>query len=101
MTKETKNWIKVCLSLLFFPITGLHHLIKECKTNDCDDFMIEWFWYIMLLIIWCGFVAVIGFSIWGLIYHFNTAIIPVSIIGGGVFIFFILPVIIHKIINRK
>lgn len=101
MTEETKNWIKVCLSLLFFPITGLHHLIKECKTNNCDDFMIEWFWYIMLLIIWCGFVAIIGLGIWGLIYHFDRAILPVTIIGGGAFVFFILPIIIHKFIHRK
>ena len=40
-------------------------------------------------------------NLWTLIYHFDTAIIPVRIIGGGVFVFFILPVIIHKLIHRK
>jgi hypothetical protein len=50
---------------------------------------------------WCGFIAAIGISIWGLIYHFDATIIPVSIVVGGVFIFFILPAIIHKLINRK
>ena len=101
MRKETKNCVKDWLTLLFLPITGFHYLIKECKTDDYQNFMSEWFGYILLLIMWCGFVAVIGWGIWGLIYHFNTAIIPVSIIGGGVFVFFILPVIIHKLINRK
>jgi hypothetical protein len=57
--------------------------------------------YLLLLIIWCGCVASIGFSIWGLIYHFDAAILPVSIIGGGIFVFLILPIIIHKLINRK
>lgn len=101
MTKETKNCIKDWLTLLFLPITGLRFLIKECKTTNFNDFLPEWYTYLLLLTIWCGFVAVIGFSIWGLIYHFDTAIIPVSIIGGGAFIFFILPIIIHKLIHRK
>lgn len=101
MTKETKKLIKDWLTLLFLPITGLRYLIKECKTDDYNDFLSEWFWYLLLLIIWCGFVAIIGLGIWGLIYHYDTAIIPVRIIGGGVFVFFILPVIIHKLINRK
>ena len=101
MTKETKKLIKDWLTLLFIPITGLHYLIKECKDDYYDDFQSEWFAYLLLLIVWCGFVAAIGVSIWGLIYHFDIAIIPVSIIGGGVFVFFILPAIIHKLINRK
>ena len=101
MTKETKNCIKDWLTLLFLPITGLHYLIKECKNDDFQNFFSEWFGYLLLLIMWCGFVAVISWGIWGLIYHFNTAIIPVSIIGGGVFVFFILPYIIHKLIHKK
>lgn len=101
MTKETKNCIKDWLTLLFLPITGLHYLITECKTDDYNDFLSGWFGYLLLLIVWCGCVAAIGFSIWGLIYHFDIAIIPVSIICGGVFVFFILPIIIHKLINRK
>ena len=101
MTKETKKLIKDWLTLLFIPITGLHYLIKECKNDDFQNFFSEWFCYLLMLIMWCGVVGLIGFGIWGLIYHFNTAIIPVSIIGGGVFVFFILPYIIHKLINRK
>ena len=101
MTKETKKRIKDWLTLLFIPITGLHFLIKECKNDDYQNFHSEWFGYLMLLAVWCGFVAAIGISIWGLIYHFDATIIPVSIVVGGVFIFFILPVIIHKLINRK
>ena len=101
MRKETKNCIKDWLFLLFIPITGLYQLIKECKNDNYDDFMREWFCYLMLLIIWCGVIAIISLGIWGLIYRFDTMIIPVSIIGGGVFVFFILPIIIHKIINRK
>ena len=101
MTKETKNCIKDWLLLLFLPITGLHYLIKECKDDYYDDFQSEWFAYLLLLIVWCGCVAAIGISIWGLIYHFDTAIIPVSIIGGGIFVFFILPAIIHKLIHKK
>ena len=101
MTNETKNRIKCWLTLLFFPITGFHYLIKECKNDDYQNFHAEWFGYLLLLIVWCGCVAAIGFSIWGLIYHFNTTIIPVSIVAGGIFVFFILPVIIHKLIHRK
>jgi len=101
MTKKTKNCIKAWLTLLFLPITGLHYLIKECKTDDYNDFLSEWFGYLLLLIIWCICIAAIVFSIWGLIYHFNIAIIPVSIIGGGAFVFFILPIIIHKLIHSK
>lgn len=101
MTKETKNWIKDWLLLLFLPITGLHYLIKECKDDEYNDFQSEWFGYLLLLIVWCGCVTAIGFGIWGLIYHFDTAILPVSIIGGGVFVFFILPVIIHKLIHKN
>ena len=101
MRKETKKLIKDWLTLLFIPITGLHYLIKECKNDDFQNFFSEWFGYLLMLIMWCGFVAVIGWGIWGLIYHFNTAIIPVSIIGSGVFVIFILPYIIHKLIHRK
>ena len=101
MTKETKELIKGWLKLLFLPITGLHYLITECKSDDYLNFHSEWLGYLLLLIIWCGCVAAIGFSIWGLIYHFDATIIPVSIIGGGIFVFFILPVIIHKLINGK
>jgi hypothetical protein len=101
MTKETKEFIKGWLTLLFLPITGIHYLIKECKTDDYQNFQSEWFCYLLMLIMWCGFVAAIGISIWGLIYHFDATIIPVSIVVGGVFVFFILPAIIHKLINRK
>jgi hypothetical protein len=101
MTNETKERIKAGLNLLFLPITGFNFLLKECKNDDYQNFFSEWFGYLLLLIVWCGCVAAIGFTIWGLIYHFNSAIIPVSIIGGGVFVFFILPVIIHKLIHRK
>lgn len=101
MTNETKIWIKDWLFLLFFPITGLYHLIKDCKTNDYNNFMTEWFWYLLLLIIWGGFGTIIGLGIWGLIYHFDAMILPVSVIGGGVFVLFILPTIIHKLIHRK
>ena len=101
MTKKTKNWIKDWLLLLFLPITGLHYLLKECKDDDYQNFHSEWLGYLLLLIVWCGFVAAVGVSIWGLIYHFDATIIPVSIVVGGVFVFFILPYIIHKLINRK
>ena len=76
-------------------------MIKECKDDYYDDFLSEWLGYLLLLIIWCGFVAAIGVSIWGLIYHFDATILPVSIIYGGIFVFFILPAIIHKLIHRK
>ena len=101
MTKENKNCIKDWLLLLFLPITGLHYLIKECKNDDYQNFFSEWFCYLLMLVMWCGVVGLIGFGIWGLIYHFDATIIPVSIVGGGVFVFFILPAIIHKLINRK
>lgn len=101
MTNETKERIKAGLTLLFLPITGFNYLLKECKNDDFQNFYSEWFGYLLLLIVWCGCVAAIGVSIWGLIYHFDDTIIPVSIIGGGVFVFFILPIIIHKLIHRK
>ena len=101
MTKETKELIKELLKLLFIPITKLYYLIKECKNDDYQNFYTEWFVYILMLITWCGCIAIIVINIWGLIYHFDAMIIPVSIIGGGIFVFFILPVIIHKYINRK
>lgn len=86
---------------MFLPITGFNYLLKECKNDDFQNFYSEWFYYLLMLIIWCGCVAIIGIGIWGLIYHFDATIIPVSIIGGGVFVFFILPIIIHKLIHRK
>lgn len=101
MTKETKEWIKAGLTLLFLPITGFNYLLKECKNDDYQNFHSEWFGYLMLLIVWCGCVAAIGIIIWGLIYQFDATIIPVSIIGGGIFVIFILPIIIHKLINKK
>ena len=101
MTNETKERIKTILSVLFLPITRFNYLLKECKNDDYQNFFIEWFCYLMILALWCGCVAAIALSIWGLIYHFNTMIIPVSIVVGGIFVFFILPVIIHKLINRK
>lgn len=101
MTKETKIWIKDWLTLLFLPITGIHYLITECSTDDYNDFLSAWLCYLLLLTIWCGIVAFIGFSIWGLIYHFDIAILPVSIIYGGLFVIFILPIIIHKLIHKK
>lgn len=101
MTKETKNCIKNWLVLLFFPITGFIYLLNECKNVKYQTFCTEWFCYLLFLVLWCGCVAGIVTSILGLIYRFNVIIIPVSIIGGGVFVFFILPIIIHKLINRK
>lgn len=101
MTKENKEPIKCLLKLLFLPITGLYFLIKECKNDDYQNFFTEWFCYLLMLIMWCGCVAIIGIGIWSLIYHFDTAILPVSIIGGGGFVIFILPIIIHKLIHRK
>ena len=101
MTEERKERLKAVTKILFFPITGLHFLIKECKNDDFQNFFSEWFGYILLLIVWCGIVAAIGVSVWGLIYHFDATIIPVGIIGGGIFVIFILPFIIHKLIRRK
>lgn len=101
MSEGTKERLKAVMKILFFPITGFYFLITECKNDNFQNFYSEWFCYLLMLIMWCGFVAVTGWGIWGLIYHFDTAIIPVSIIGGGVFVFFILPVIIHKVIHRK
>lgn len=101
MTKETKELIKGWLTLLFLPITGFNYLLKNCKDDDYQNFHSEWFGYLLLLVAWCGVVAAIGFSIWGLIYHFDATILPVSIVVGGIFVFFILPAIIHKLIHRK
>jgi hypothetical protein len=101
MTNEIKERIKSSLYLLFLPITGFYFLIEECKNDNYKNFFCEWFAYMMMLIAWCGSIAIINLGIWGLIYHFDTAILPVSIIGGGVFVFFILPVIIHKLIHKK
>lgn len=101
MTKETKELIKELLKLLFLPITGLHYLITECKNDNYKCFFSEWFVYILMLITWCGCIAIIAISIWGLIYHFDATILPFSIIGGIIFVLFILPYIIHKLINKK
>lgn len=101
MTNEIKERIKAGLHLLFFPVTGFYFLIKECKNDNYKNFFCEWFAYIMMLIAWCGSVAIINLTIWGLIYRFDSTILPVSIIGGGVFVFFILPIIIHKLIHKK
>lgn len=101
MTNETKERIKAGLKLLFLPITGLHHLLDECKNDDYQNFFVEWFVYILMVISWCGCIAIGAISIWGLICHFDATILPVSIVVGGIFVLFILPAIIHKHINRK
>jgi len=101
MTNETKERLKTVTKILFFPITGFHFLITECKNDDYQNFYTEWFCYLLNVITWCACVAIIGIIIWGLIHNFDATIIPVSIIGGGIFVFFILPAIIHKRINRK
>lgn len=101
MANETKERMKMVMKILFFPITGFHFLITECKNDDYQNFYTEWFCYLLKLITWCGCIAIISIIIWGLIHHFVATIIPVSIIGGGIFVFFILPAIIHKYINRK
>ena len=101
MTQETKKRIKTVLSILFFPITGFYSLIKECKENDYQSFIDEWFNYMTFLIMWLGTVILISLAIYGLVYHFSCTIIPVSIITGFIFIFIILPIIIHKFIHRK
>ena len=101
MTKERKEQIIAGLKLLFFPITGFHFICKECKELRPHDFMTEWAYYMGGVIIWACIMFGICLITWGLIYQFDTTIIPVSIIGGGVFVFFILPIIIHKILNRK
>ena len=101
MTEERKEQIVAGLKLLFFPITGFYFMCKECKDLQADDFITEWFQYMMGVILWTGLMFCIAFVTWGLIYQFDKAIVPVSIIGGGIFVFFILPVIIHKLINRK
>lgn len=101
MTEERKEQIVAGLKLLFFPITGFHFICTECKELRPHDFMTEWFYYMLGVILWAGFMFSIGLITWGLIYHFVATIIPVSIIGGGIFVFFILPAILHKILNRK
>ena len=101
MTNETKEQIKAILSVVFLPITRFNYLLKECKNDDYRNFFVEWFVYILMVIAWCGCIAIGSISIWGLIYHFNAVIIPVSIVVGGIFVLFILPAIIHKHINRK
>ena len=101
MTEERKEQIVAGLKLLFFPITGFHFICKECKDLHPHDFMTEWFYYMLGVILWSGFMFGIGLVTWGLIYQFDKTILPVSIIGGGIFVFFILPVIIHKLIHKK
>lgn len=101
MTKERKEQIIAGLKLIFFPITGFHFICKECKDLQPHEFMTEWFYYMLGVILWAGFMFGIGLVTWGLIYHFDATIIPVSLIGGAIFFFFLLPVIIHKLINRK
>lgn len=101
MTKETKELIQQWLKLLFFPITGFHYLIKECKNDNYECFFSEWFVYVLMVITWCACIAIISIIIWGLIYHFDATILPVSLTVGVIFIFFILPIIIHKLINKK
>ena len=101
MTKERKEQIVAGLKLLFFPITGFYFICKECKDLRHHDFMTEWAYYMGGVIIWAAIMFAIGLITWGLIYQFDKAIIPVSIIGGGVFVFFILPVIIHKLIHKN
>ena len=101
MTEEIKERLKKVMKILFFPITGLYFLITECKNDSYENFYTEWFLYILGVILWCAIIALVSISIWGLIYHFDATILPVSIVGGGVFVFFILPVIIHKLIHKK
>ena len=101
MTKEQKEQIIAGLKLLFFPITGFYFICKECKELRPHDFMTEWSYYMLGVIVWAVIMFGIGLVTWGLIYQFDKVIIPVSIIGGGVFVFFILPIIIHKLINRQ
>ena len=101
MTKERKEQIVAGLKLFFFPITGFYFICKECKDLDPDDFLTEWYNYVVGVGLWISLMFAIGLVTWGLIYHFDTAIIPVSVIGGGVFVCVILPIILHKILYRK
>ena len=101
MRNETKERIKAGLKFLFIPITGFNFLLKECKNDSYENFYTEWLLYILRVIVWCACIAIISIIIWGLTYNFAAAIIPVSIVVGGIFVFFILPVIIHKLIHRK
>lgn len=101
MTEERKEQIVAGLKLLFFPITGFYFMCKECKELQSDDFMTEWFNYMLGVILWAGLMLGIALVTCGLIYQFDKTILPVSIIGGGIFVFFILPIIIHKIIHKK
>ena len=101
MTEERKEQIVAGLKLLFFPITGFYFVCKECKDLRADDFMTEWFQYMLGVILWAGLMLGIAFVTWGLIYQFDKMIGPVSLIGGGIFFFFILPITLHKLIHRK
>ena len=96
-----KERIIAGLKLLFFPITGFYFVCKECKDLQPRDFMTEWYYYMLGVIVWAVIMFGIGLITWGLIYQFDTTIIPVSVIGGIAFVFFILPIILHKILNRK
>ena len=101
MTEEIKERVKKVVKILFFPITGFYFLITECKNDDYQNFYTEWFLYILGVILWCVIIALVSIIIWGLIYHFADTILPVSLSFGVIFVFFILPVIIHKLIHRK
>lgn len=101
MTEEIKERLKKVVKILFFPITGFYFLITECKNDDYQNFYTEWFLYILGVILWCVIIALVSIIIWGLIYHFADTILPVSLSFGVIFVFFILPVIIHKLIHRK
>ena len=76
-------------------------MCKECKELQADDFLTEWFQYMLGVMLWSGLMFGIGLVTWGLIYKFDKMIGPVSLIGGGIFFFFILPIIIHKLIHKK
>lgn len=101
MTEEIKERLRKMVKILFFPITGFYFLITECKNDDYQNFYTEWFLYILEVILWCVIIALVSIIIWGLIYHFADTILPVGLSFGVIFVFFILPVIIHKLIHRK
>ena len=101
MTEEHKEQIVATLKLLFFPITGFYFICKECKDLHPSDFLTEWFHYMLGVILWAAVSFGFGFIVWGLIYHLDKVIIPIGLFGGVIFFFFILPIILHKILNRK
>lgn len=101
MTEERKEQIVAGLKLIFFPITGFYFICKECKDLSLDEFMTQWFHYMLGVILWTGALFGIGLVICAMIYHFEETIVPVSLFVGGIFFFLILPVTIHKILNKK